>query len=257
MKNRITQLFKTKKSNILSVYFTAGYPALNDTVQAIEYLDEAGVDIIEVGFPFSDPLADGPVIQESSTAAIDNGMTLKLLFEQLKAIREKTNVPLAFMGYLNPVLQFGEERFIEACAKTGIDGVIIPDMPVDYYCERLKERFVQSNVSNIFLVTPQTADEKARFIDENTSGFIYMVSSNSITGSNKNIENQASYFRRINDLQLKNPKLTGFGIHNRETFKVACKYTNGAIIGSAFIKPISEKGLSKETVSEFIKKIKP
>ena len=257
MKNRITQLFKTKNSNILSIYFTAGYPSLNDTVPAIEYLDEAGVDIIEVGFPFSDPLADGPVIQQSSKTAIDNGMTLKLLFEQLGQIRKQTDIPLVLMGYLNPVLQFGEDKFIEACVKTGIDGVIIPDMPVDYYCENLKEKFVQSNVSNIFLITPQTPDEKARFIDDNTSGFIYMVSSDSITGSNKNIESQASYLRRINNLQLKNPKLTGFGIHNMETFEAACKYSNGAIIGSAFIKHISEKGLSKETVLEFIKTIKP
>ena len=257
MNNRITKLFKTKKSNILSIYFTAGFPSLNDTVPTIQYLAEGGVDMLEIGFPFSDPLADGQVIQQSSKTAIENGMTIKLLFKQLKDIRKKTDIPLILMGYLNPVLQFGEEKFIDTCAETGVDGIIIPDMPIDYYQNRLKKRCIESNVSKIFLITQQTSDEKAHIIDENSNGFIYMVSSDSVTGSNKSIENQTPYFQRINNLGLKNSKLIGFGIHNKETFENACKYSNGAIIGSSFIKHISEKGLSKENIFQFIKRIKP
>ncbi len=257
MNNRITKLFKNKKRDILSIYFTAGFPSLNDTVPTIQYLAEGGVDMLEIGFPFSDPLADGQVIQQSSKTAIENGMSLKLLFEQLKDIRKKTDIPLVLMGYLNPVLQFGEEKFVDTCAQTGIDGVIIPDMPIDYYSKKLKKRFIESNISKIFLITQQTSDEKARLIDENSSGFIYMVSSDSVTGSNKDIKNQVSYFQRINELGLKNPKLIGFGIHNKETFENACKYSNGAIIGSSFIKHLSVKGLSEKNIFQFIKSIKP
>ncbi len=257
MENRITKLFKRKNKDILSVYFTAGYPSLNDTVDIIDYLSKAGVDIIEVGFPFSDPLADGPVIQESSKKAIENGMTLKVLFEQLKDIRKITEVPLVLMGYHNVVLQYGEQEFAEICSQIGIDGAIIPDMPIEYYNDRVKKYFLKSNLSKIFLITPQTSDKRAELIDKQSNGFLYMVSSDSVTGANKSISDRTSYFKRINDLNLQNPRLTGFGIYNKETFDSACKYSSGAIIGSAFIKNLAENSLSFENVQKFIKSIKP
>jgi len=256
MNNRIHKLFNEKNGNILSIYFTAGFPALHDTTAIIDNLDKAGVDLIEIGFPFSDPLADGPVIQNSSTKAIVNGMTLKLLFEQLETIRIQTQIPIILMGYLNPILQYGEEKFIEKCAEIEIDGVIVPDMPLDYYQTQLQDHFRKNNLSNILLITPETNENRIRLIDENSDGFIYMVSSNSITGRNNNIDHQVTYFNRINKMNLNNPKLIGFGIHSKETFETACKYSMGAIIGSAFIKHLSESGSTQESIHQFTKTIR-
>lgn len=255
MNNRIHQLFDRKKGNILSIYITAGFPKLDDTVTIIEHLDRAGVDMIEIGFPFSDPLADGPVIQQSSQTAIGNGMTLKVLFEQLKTIRSVTQLPLLLMGYFNPVMQFGEANFIEECSKIGIDGIIIPDMPLSYYQSNLQELCREKSISNILLITPQTSEERIEEIDINSEGFIYMVSSNSVTGMNKAIMSH-SYFERINEIALKNPIVAGFGIYDKASFEMACNYSKGAIIGSAFINHIASNGSSESSVQQFIKSIR-
>lgn len=254
--NRIKTLFKTKQNDILSIYFTAGFPNINDTVNIIKKLDEAGVDLIEVGFPFSDPLADGPVIQQSSVKSIENGMTLNLLFEQLKDIRQFTQIPLVLMGYMNPVLQYGEEAFFKKCHEVGVDGVILPDMPLDYFKNKLMPFNKEYNIASIFLITPETSEKRIRYIDNLSKGFVYMVSSNSITGSNKSMDLQTNYFQRIKYMNLKNPILIGFGIRDQKTYKNACKYSNGAIIGTAFIQHISKYGIDKNSIQSFIKKIK-
>ncbi|MFN0175104.1 MAG: tryptophan synthase subunit alpha [Saprospiraceae bacterium] len=254
--NRLESLFEKKQNGVLSIYFTAGYPLLNDTLTIIKNLEEAGVDMLEIGFPFSDPLADGPVIQQSSGKAIENGMTLDLLFEQLKDIRQITQIPLVLMGYMNPVLQFGENNFIKKCKETGIDGVILPDMPLDYFERELNSSFLENNIFNIFLITPETSEKRTRYIDHLSKGFVYMVSSNSITGGNKNMDLQTDYFLRIKEMQLKNPTIIGFGIRDHETFKNACQFSNGAIIGTAFIQHIAEHGTDKNSIKTFINKIK-
>jgi tryptophan synthase alpha chain len=219
MKNRITTLFERKDKNILSIYFTAGYPNLSDTSAIIATLGQSGADLIEIGIPFSDPVADGPVIQHSSEAALKNGMTLQLLFEQLKEIRKTVSVPLILMGYLNPVMQYGIENFCKKCAETGIDGTIIPDLPLEIYETEYKELFEQNSLSNIFLITPQTPDERIRKIDGLTTGFIYMVSSSSTTGI-KGVANneQVAYFERISKMNLRSKRLIGFGISDKKTF---------------------------------------
>jgi tryptophan synthase alpha chain len=255
--NRIETLFKTKQNGILSIYFTAGFPNINDTVSIINHLDEAGVDLIEIGFPFSDPLADGPVIQQSSGKAIENGMTLHLLFNQLKDIRQQTQIPLVLMGYMNPVLQFGEENFFKKCNDVGIDGVILPDMPLDYFESNLKSVVEEIKIANILLITPETSEERIKYIDKLSKGFVYMVSSNSITGGNKTLDLQTDYFQRIKSMNLNNPTLIGFGIRNHETYKNACNFSNGAIIGTAFIQHISEHGTDKNSIQSFIKNIRP
>ncbi len=256
MLNRITSLFSLKKKNILSVYFTAGFPEVHHTTIILNGLNDAGVDLVEIGIPYSDPLADGPVIQDSSKKAIENGMTVVRLFEQLKNIRSQTQIPIILMGYLNPILQYGEEAFIEKCSTTGIDGVIIPDMPIDYYQSNLQDHFRKYNLLNILLITPQTTEDRIRFIDDNSEGFIYLVSSNSITGNTKNTDLQIDYFNRINRMGLRNPRLIGFGIHNNETYKMACTYSQGAIIGSAFIKHLSQNGSKPGSIHQFIKTIR-
>ncbi len=241
MKNRINQLFETKKENILSVYFTAGFPNLNDTVQIIQELEKNGVDLIEIGMPFSDPAADGPTIQHTSEVALKNGMSLKLLFEQLKEIRKSVNIPLILMGYFNPVLQFGVEEFCKKCNEVGIDGTILPDLPLDEFEENYKSVFTQNNLHNILLITPQTSEKRIRQIDEASEGFIYMVSSSATTGAGKKVEDfHTDYFENIQQMNLKNPRLIGFGISDNATFSNACKYANGAIIGSAFVKSFDE-----------------
>ncbi|MES2543881.1 MAG: tryptophan synthase subunit alpha [Bacteroidota bacterium] len=243
--NRINQKLQEDKK-ILSIYFSAGYPNLNDTVQIIQDLEKSGVDLIEIGLPFSDPLADGPTIQESSTQALENGMTTKLLFEQLKDIRKSVQIPLIIMGYFNPMLQYGVEEFCAKCAEIGIDGLIIPDLPVDVYAENYKPIFEKYGLINVLLITPQTADERIRFIDSVSNGFIYMVSSASVTGSQSGFGNDAeTYFKRIADMNLKNQQIIGFGINNAATFGQATKYAKGAIIGSAFIKHLTENGTGK------------
>ncbi|MBT5393120.1 MAG: tryptophan synthase subunit alpha [Flavobacteriaceae bacterium] len=252
--NRINKVLKEKK-NILSIYFTAGYPNINDTEEIITKLSECDVDMIEIGLPFSDPLADGPTIQESSTIALNNGMNSIKLFDQLKEIRKKTDIPLIIMGYFNPILQFGVEEFCKKCNTVGIDGLIIPDLPVEIFEKDYKYIFDENNLLNMFLITPQTSDERIRFIDKVSKGFIYMVSSFSITGAvNSFDENQKKYFKRINSMDLKSELLIGFGISNNKTFFDAIKNSRGAIIGSAFIKFIKNNG--KENVNDFINLIR-
>ena len=252
--NRINKVLKEKK-NILSIYFTAGYPNINDTEEIITKLSECDVDMIEIGLPFSDPLADGPTIQESSTIALNNGMNSIKLFDQLKEIRKKTDIPLIIMGYFNPILQFGVEEFCKKCNTVGIDGLIIPDLPVEIFEKDYKYIFDENNLLNMFLITPQTSNERIRFIDKVSKGFIYMVSSFSITGAvNSFDENQKNYFKRINSMDLKSELLIGFGISNNKTFLDAIKNSRGAIIGSAFIKFIKNNG--KENVNDFINLIR-
>jgi tryptophan synthase alpha chain len=256
MNNRINKLFQEKKERILSVYFTAGYPNLEDTVPVIQELVKNGVDLIEIGMPFSDPVADGPVIQHSSLVALQNGMSVHKLFEQLKDIRQSVTIPLILMGYINPVLQYGVEAFCKKCNEIGIDGLIIPDLPLSVYEEEYKSIFVAYNLHNIFLITPQTSDERLRRIDEASSGFIYMVSSNSTTGAKEGVSDfQKSYFERISMFGLKNPCLIGFGISNAETFRNACQYAQGAIIGSAFVNALGAELPLNEKVTKFIKSI--
>jgi tryptophan synthase alpha chain len=240
--NRINQKLQEDKK-IVSIYFSAGYPNLNDTVQIIQDLEKNGVDMIEIGLPFSDPLADGPTIQASSTQALHNGMTTQVLFDQLKDIRKTVNIPLVIMGYFNPMLQYGVEQFCAKCAEIGIDGLIIPDLPVDVYADEYKAIFDQYGLKNIFLITPQTSDERIHFIDSVSDGFIYMVSSASVTGSSAGFGNtQEAYFQRIAQMNLKNPQVIGFGINNAETFQQATQFAKGAIIGSAFITYLKENG---------------
>ena len=254
--NRINKLFEAKNENILSVYFTAGFPKLNDTVEIIQQLENNGVDLIEIGIPFSDPTADGPTIQRSSEIALKNGMNLELLFEQLKEIRKSVKIPLILMGYFNPVYQFGVERFCKKCAEIGIDGTILPDLPLNEFEGEFKEFFDKNNLHNILLITPQTSEDRIRQIDAACSGFIYMVSSSSTTGAGKRVEDfQQSYFDRIQRMDLKNPRLIGFGISDNATFTNACKYANGAIIGSAFVKALQSGVKLDESVSQFVKEI--
>ncbi len=257
MNNRIDQLFTRKNKNILSIYFTAGFPELDQTAQIIELLEKHGVDLVEIGMPFSDPTADGPTIQKSSDAALKNGMTMEILFNQLKDIRKKVNMPLILMGYINPVLQYGMERFCNQCRDCGIDGLIIPDMPLDEYNDHFRKYFEAAGVHNILLITPQTSEARIIEIDKNSGGFIYMVSSSSTTGAGKKVEDfRTDYFERLQGMALKNPRLIGFGISDRETFANACKYASGAILGSAFIKALQQEGSLESRISGFIHSLK-
>ncbi|MGE5427851.1 MAG: tryptophan synthase subunit alpha [Methylococcaceae bacterium] len=257
MKNRINKLFKDKENNILSVFFTAGYPHLEDTVPTIQELVKNGVDMIEIGMPFSDPVADGPAIQQSSLVALNNGMSVRVLFEQLKHIRQSVEVPLILMGYINPVLQYGMEAFCQKCKEIGIDGLIIPDLPLGVYQEEYQSIFEENNLHNIFLITPQTSDERLRQIDQASSGFIYMVSSNSTTGAKAGVTDvQNQYFERIKAFHLNNPRMIGFGISNADTFRNACHYANGAIIGSAFVNALAAQDPLTEKVARFIATIR-
>ncbi|WP_420321876.1 tryptophan synthase subunit alpha [Flagellimonas sp.] len=252
--NRINQKLQENKK-LLSIYFTAGYPKLNDTVNIIQDLEKSGVDLIEIGLPFSDPLADGPTIQESSTAALNNGMTTELLFQQLEDIRKTVSIPLIIMGYFNPVLQYGVEAFCQKCQEVGIDGVILPDLPLDVYQEEYESIFKKYGLINVFLITPQTSDERIKAIDNASDGFIYMVSSASTTGAKVGfVDEQKAYFDRIANMQLKNPQIVGFGISNAQTFNQATEKAKGAIIGSAFIKYLSAHGPDK--IADFVKGIR-
>ncbi len=235
--NRLQTLFKEKKDPILSIYFTAGYPDLNSTLDIAEALEKAGADFLEIGFPYSDPVADGPVIQNSSQKALENGMTLNLLFEQLRDLRKRVSIPVLLMGYVNPVLQYGVENFCHAAAEAGIDGVIVPDLPMYEYEELYRNCFEQHQLSNIFLVTPQTVEDRIRKIDDLSNGFIYLLSSSATTGKNLAVSTDTeSYFARIKAMKLKNPTMIGFGISDKESFNKAAQYTRGAIVGSAFMK---------------------
>lgn len=248
--NRIqTKLQDNKK--LLSIYFSAGYPALNDTVDIIKRLENSGVDMIEIGLPFSDPLADGPTIQESSTKALKNGMHTELLFDQLQDIRKSVSIPLILMGYFNPMLQYGVEAFCQKCEAVGIDGFIIPDLPAEVYHDQYKAIFERYGLINIFLITPQTSEARIRYIDSISDGFIYMVSSSSTTGAQSGFgSTQQDYFERIANMHLKNPQIVGFGISNHETFTQATTHAKGAIIGSAFIKHLTNKGTKH--IDEFV-----
>ena len=251
--NRIQTKLKEDKK-ILSIYFSAGFPNLNDTKSLIEELAKNSVDMIEIGLPFSDPLADGPTIQASSTQALKNGMTTEILFNQLKDIRKTVEIPLIIMGYFNPVLQFGIENFLKKCKETGIDGLIIPDLPLEIYLSEYNKLFESYGIAMIFLITPQTSEERIRLIDENSNAFIYMVSSSSVTGSRDSFDdNQLAYFERIATMNLKNPQIIGFGISNKTTFQQATKHQKGAIIGSSFIQFIANNEIS--SISEFTQNI--
>ena len=252
--NRIDKKLKEERK-LLSIYFTAGFPNLNDTADIIIKLQESGVDMIEIGLPFSDPLADGPTIQDSSMSAIKNGMTTEMLFNQLKDIRDKVSIPLIIMGYFNPILQYGVEEFCKKCNEVGIDGLIIPDLPIDYYVENYKSIFENNMLYNMFLIAPQTSDERIRKIDSISKGFIYMVSSSSITGSKNSFSSeQINYFERIEKMDLNTPRIIGFGVGNKETFNATVDYSKGAIIGSAFIKNLHENGI--DSIDSFIKSIR-
>ncbi len=256
-KNRIEQLFEEKKDNILSVYFTAGFPGLDSTANIIKYLEKSGADIIEVGIPFSDPVADGPTIQESNKVALDNGISLKLIFRQLADIRKEVNTPIILMGYINPVLQYGLEVFCEKCEEIGIDGLILPDLPMQEYIDEYKSTFDKHGLFNIFLITPQTSEARIKEIDDNSIGFIYMVALAGTTGAKGNItSDQINYFARVKAMKLKNPTLIGFGISNKETFDRACQHASGAIIGSAFIDVIRNSKSLENDISNFVQSVK-
>ncbi|HEY4325812.1 MAG TPA: tryptophan synthase subunit alpha [Mucilaginibacter sp.] len=235
--NRLNQLFESKKDNLLSIYFTAGYPELNTTVDIAAALEKAGADFLEIGFPYSDPVADGPVIQFSSQKALESGMTLNVLFEQLKDLRKRVTIPIMLMGYINPIVQYGVERFCKKAAEVGVDGIIVPDLPIYEYETLYSGFFKDNNLSNIFMVTPQTSEERIRKIDELSNSFIYLLSSSTITGVNLRLSNSIEdYYKRVKAMELKNPTIFGFGITNNESFRKACEYANGAIVGTAFVK---------------------
>lgn len=254
MNQRIENL-KTKK-NQLAIYFTAGYPELNDTLTLIKALDQTSTDLIEIGMPYSDPLADGPVIQDASQKAIENGMTVKLLFEQLIPLRTLTDKPVFLMGYLNPILQFGLVNFFKKCKEVGIDGLIIPDLPLAYYQKVIKEMSIKYQIAMTFLITPQTKATRISEIDEASNGFIYVVSSNSLTGSKLDQKPNQSYFNEIKQQKFKASTFIGFGIHDQATFQNAISHANGAIIGSAFIRHIQQKGISNGEIKKFVDDLK-
>ena len=251
--NRIKRKLKENKK-LLSIYFSAGFPKLGDTVEIIKELEKNNVDFIEIGLPFSDPLADGPTIQDSSSKALKNGMNTNYLFNQLANIRNSVKIPLIIMGYFNPILQYGVEKFCKKCEEVGIDGCIIPDLPVQIFHENYKKIFDKYGLINIFLITPQTTENRIKYIDEVSDGFIYLVSSSSTTGGINGFGNeQLNYFKRISRMNLKNPLITGFGISDKKSFNEATSYSNGGIIGSAFIKHLKTKGISK--IDKFVQSI--
>ena len=253
--NRINEVFFRKKKNILNIYFTAGYPNINDTLRIARALQAAGTDIIEIGIPYSDPIADGPTIQDSSQKALNAGMSLKLLMMQLQDLRKHISIPVILMGYINPVLQYGFVEFCQDCKEVGIDGVILPDLPLQEYMEMYQRTFEEYGLYNIFLITPQTSHRRILRINEVSKGFIYMVSSASITGAKQGVsQEQVDYFERIQNMSLSVERLIGFGISNKETFNAVCKYASGAIMGSAFIDQLS-KDASDEAIISFVESI--
>lgn len=251
--SRIAALFKRKNRKVLNIYCTAGYPQPDSTLRVIKSLEENGADLVELGMPYSDPLADGPVIQHSSTIALANGMTIKRLFEQLKGLRAQTNIPVILMGYMNPVLQYGFEKFCADAAAVGVDGLILPDLPEYEYETEYGAIIKKHGLDFIFLVTPETSEERVRKLDKLSSGFLYAVSSSSTTGSDKNMISVDAYLKRLADMNLTNPVLVGFGIRDRESFEAACSHANGAIIGSAFVKALQSSTNEEETIKEFLK----
>ncbi len=253
--NRIEELFKRKQNKILSVYCTAGFPRLEDTVTVMTALEKNGADIIELGMPYSDPLADGPVIQHSNTIALKNGMTLKKLFEQLKEFRTKVSIPVLLMGYMNPILQYGFEKFCADASAVGVDGLTLPDLP-EYEFETEYGAIIKKyGLDFVFLVTPETSDERVRRLDHLSNGFLYAVSSSSTTGKDKNMTDVKTYVQRIKNLNLKNPVLVGFGIKDKQTFDAACINANGAIIGTAFIKALENDTDAERATKKFLNEI--
>ncbi|HVT86082.1 MAG TPA: tryptophan synthase subunit alpha [Chitinophagaceae bacterium] len=238
--SRITELFKIKKEKILNIYCTAGFPHTDSTIEVMKALQESGADMIELGIPYSDPLADGPVIQQSSAVALKNGMTIKILFEQLKDFRNKISIPVLLMGYMNPILQYGFEKFCVDAAAVGVDGLILPDLPEYEFENEYGDMIKKYGLDFIFLVTPETSTERLEKLDELSSGFLYAVSSSSTTGADKNMTSVEEYLKKLQGFQLKNPVLVGFGIRDKATFDAACKHANGAIIGTAFIKALEK-----------------
>ena len=255
--NRIKQLFEQKKEGILNIYFTAGYPKLESTVSILRHLNDQEVDIVEVGMPYSDPMADGPTIQNSGQVALKNGMKLELLFNQIKEARKTVDLPIIMMGYFNQVMQYGEEHFFEKAKESGVDGLILPDLPLHIYEKEYLEMFESLDLCISFLISPQTDEARVRKIDQLSKGFIYMVSSASVTGAKSGIQSsQIEYFQKINDMQLNTPRLIGFGISDKQSFDTACAYANGAIIGSAYIKAITQNENIKTSTEDFISKIR-
>lgn len=255
--NRINRLFSSKKKNILSIYFCAGTPTLDATAQVIRTLEQKGVDMIEVGIPFSDPMADGVVIQQAAAQALRNGMSLRLLFDQLSEIRRDVNIPLVLMGYLNPIMQFGFENFCRRCAECGIDGVIIPDLPFRDYVNEYRSIAQRYDVKMIMLITPETNEARVREIDKHTDGFIYMVSSAATTGAQRSFDDQkVAYFKRIEEMGLRNPRMIGFGISNKETFDAACQHASGAIIGSKFVALLEKEKDTEKAIGELLDAIR-
>ena len=252
--NSIQELFQKKDKNLLSIYFTCGYPKLDDTTKVISALEKSGVDFIEVGLPYSDPLADGPTIQESSQKALENGINLDIIFEQLLAIKETNKTPLVLMGYLNQMLKYGEDKFCKKIIECGIDTVIIPDLPMIEFENHYQKLFNTYGITNVFLITPHTSEERIKKIDSYSKAFIYVVASASITGAKGEIsKEQIGYFERIKAMNLQGKLVIGFGISDKSTFNTACNYANGAIIGSAFIKNLGKNGVDK--ITDFIKPI--
>ncbi|MDR2042325.1 MAG: tryptophan synthase subunit alpha [Tannerella sp.] len=251
--NRITQLFETRRTGILSVYFTAGYPHPDHTRAILEALQRGGADLAEIGIPFSDPIADGPVIRQASTQALRNGMSLRRLFEQLKDIRSTVRMPLLLMGYLNPIMQYGFEAFCRSCADVGIDGMIIPDLPFADYLAAYRATALRHGLKVIMLITPETSDERIRLIDQHTDGFLYLVSSAATTGTQHAFDPVAqAYFRRIAGMHLRNPRLIGFGVGNRATYDAAQAHASGAIIGSKFVQLLGQTASPDDAVKALL-----
>lgn len=253
--SRIQALFGLKKQGVLNVYCTAGYPELNSTMDVILTLEKSGVDLIELGMPYSDPLADGPVIQASSSRALQNGMSIEVLFNQLKTLRTKTQIPLILMGYMNPVIQYGFQKFCEDAAAVGVDGLILPDLPEYEYEMIYGDIIKKAGLDFIFLVTPETSETRIKKLDSLSSGFLYAVSSSATTGNEKDFDQVTVYLQRLKDMQLKNPVLVGFGIKDKTTFEKACQYANGAIIGSAYIKALEQPGDIQSLTKDFLKQV--
>lgn len=257
MENRIDRLFKGKKQNVLAVFYTAGFPKLSDTVEIAKHLEKAGAEIIEIGIPFSDPVADGPTIQASSKVALDNGMNVKLLLEQITEIRKEVQLPIILMGYLNPVLQYGIEKFCRDAAACGVDGLILPDLPLDEFTAEYRELTTSLGLDVIFLLSPTTSDDRIRIIDQASGGFVYAVSSSSTTGSKQEFSDaQKNYFQKLKAMKLKNPVMIGFGIADRSTFASACETAAGAIVGSAFINLLKESDNFEQDIHDFVKNLK-
>jgi len=254
--NRLIETITRQSKNLLNIYCTAGFPKLDDTVIILEALQSAGADLIEIGIPFSDPLADGPTIQHSNGIALNNGISIPKIFEQLQDIRKTVTVPLILMGYLNPVLQYGFDAFCKQCNRVGVDGLIIPDLPLYEYTTKYKSIFEQNNLSNICLITPKTSVERIKEIDEQSSGFIYAVSSSSTTGTKDTGISNNNFFEQLAQMNLKNPILIGFNIKDNVTFTNACNYANGAIIGSAFIRTIEKSEDLEKDIEQFVKEVK-